>query len=286
MAKLFLKFEQAVLKEVTLSQGVLTIGRLPDNVIPIDNLAVSGHHAKIYWDSDHYVIEDNNSLNGTYVNNVRVSRQQLKDGDNVLIGKHTLAFKDEWHSDRPNQRTVPAEHTAPAVPKLDQTMMLDTKKMKEMLAGSHPPAAPAPAAAPAERAHSDLGAPAAHAPQNAGTTHSKTQTFAEVPTTTPPVERVGLLTVVDGKTDQPSYLLTSKMSVIGKSDMASIKLKGWFAPKMAALISKRDASYFIAASEKDTKVKINGETIAGQKSLADGDMIEVAGVKMTFGFQE
>ena len=42
MAKLFLKFEQAVLKEVPLSQGVVTIGRLPDNVIQIDNLAVSG----------------------------------------------------------------------------------------------------------------------------------------------------------------------------------------------------------------------------------------------------
>jgi hypothetical protein len=76
------------------------------------------------------------------------------------------------------------------------------------------------------------------------------------------------------------------MSVIGKSEMASIKLKGWFAPKMAALISKRDNGYVIAASEKDTKVKVNGEEIAGQKALAEGDVIEVAGVKMSFGFQD
>src|SRR2546425_9005095 len=40
--------------EVTLSQGVVTIGRLPDNLIQVDNPAVSGHHAKIYWDTDHY----------------------------------------------------------------------------------------------------------------------------------------------------------------------------------------------------------------------------------------
>jgi len=286
MAKLFLKFEQAVLKEIALSQGVITIGRLPDNVLPIDNLAVSGHHAKIYWDADHYVIEDNNSLNGTYVNNVRVSSQELKDGDSILIGKHTLAFKDEWHQDRPTHPSVAAEPNAPPVPKLEQTMMLDTKKMKEMLAGSHPPAAPTPAVAPAERAHSDMGTPAGQGPQIPGTTHSKTQRFAEVPSTTPPIEKIGLLTVIGGKTDQPSYLLTSKMSVIGKSEMASIKLKGWFAPKMAALISKRDTGYFIAASEKKTKVKINGEEIAGQKPLADGDMIEIAGVKMTFGFQQ
>ena len=44
MAKLVLKFESSVLKEVPLSQGVITIGRLPDNIIHVDNLAVSGHH--------------------------------------------------------------------------------------------------------------------------------------------------------------------------------------------------------------------------------------------------
>ena len=76
------------------------------------------------------------------------------------------------------------------------------------------------------------------------------------------------------------------MNVIGKSDMASIKLKGWFAPKMAALISKRENGYFIAASEKKIKVKVNDEEIAGQRALAEGDLIEVAGTKMAFGFQE
>ena len=76
------------------------------------------------------------------------------------------------------------------------------------------------------------------------------------------------------------------MSVIGKSDMASIKLKGWFAPKMAAIISKRETAYFVAASEKKIKVKVNGEEVIGQKALAEGDVIEVAGVKMSFGLQE
>jgi len=105
-------------------------------------------------------------------------------------------------------------------------------------------------------------------------------------TTGPSAERIGVLTILHGKTDEREYLLTSKMSVIGKSDMASIKLTGWFAPRMAAIISKRDTGYVIAASEKKTKVKINGEEISGQKLLADGDAIEVAGVSMSFGLQE
>jgi len=255
VAKLFLKFEQSVLKEVPLSQGVVTIGRLPDNLIHVDNLAVSGHHAKIYWDNDKYVIEDNNSLNGTFLNNRRISKAALKDDDVILIGKHTVTFKDTWHDD--TAAGAPKQVAGPAVPKMEATMVLDTKKAKEMIA-----------AATAGAANAAAGGQAAAAP--------------------PPVpgrERTGTLAIIDGKTDQKSYVL-GKMSVIGKSDMASIKLKGFFAPNMAALINKRENKYFIAASEAKIKVKINGQEIAGQKELAEGDVVEVAGVKASFGYQE
>lgn len=264
MAKLFLKFEQAVLKEIPLSQGVITIGRLPDNVIHVDNLAVSGHHAKIYWDQDHYVVEDNNSLNGTYVNNRRISKASLKDEDVVLVGKHTIAFKDEWHEDAGGAAVV--EATGPALPAMEATMVLDTKKAKEMMAAAASGAA-AKTAAPA----------AAGAAPSANTTVNEPAAPAK--------DRTGNLKVLDGKTDASNYTLSGKMSVIGKSDMASIKLKGFFAPNMAALINKRDNKYFIAASEAKIKVKINGQEIAGQKELNEGDIIEVAGVKMAFGFE-
>jgi pSer/pThr/pTyr-binding forkhead associated (FHA) protein len=80
MAKLYLKFEQSdqVLKEVALSQAPTTIGRLPDNNVQIDNLAVSGHHARISWEQGQYIVEDLGSLNGTYVNNERVGKAALK----------------------------------------------------------------------------------------------------------------------------------------------------------------------------------------------------------------
>ena len=92
--------------------------------------------------------------------------------------------------------------------------------------------------------------------------------------------------VVSGKTDQQQYALLSKYSVIGKSDMASVKLKGWFAPKMAAAITRRDNKYFIAPSDQSQKVRVNNELVAGQRELAVGDMIEVAKVKMAFSFSD
>jgi hypothetical protein len=158
---------------------------------------------------------------------------------------------------------------------MEATMMLDTKKAKEMLAAvaaSSTKKTPTPGASPAGDASADHAAAAP--PASAAEAHA------------PAKDRTGTLTIVEGKTDHPNYLLTGKMSVIGKSDMASIKLKGFFAPNVAASINKRDNKYFIAASEAKIKVKINGEVITGQKELHEGDIVEVAGVKMTFGYQE
>jgi predicted component of type VI protein secretion system len=256
VAKLYLKFEQAVLKEFALSQGVVTIGRLPDNLIQVDNLAVSGHHAKICWNVDHYVVEDNNSLNGTFVNNQRIGKAILRDGDEVLIGKHTVQFRDQGQGDTPGK--AGAEKAMPTVPTLDSTVVLDTRKAREMLthhAPTPPPAAPGIAAAAA-------------------------------PAPAPARERTGAITVVAGKTDQREYVLSGKLNLIGKSDMASIRLKGWFAPKVAAVINHRDGRYFIAPSKKNIKVRINYEVIAGQHELSPGDVVEVARVTMTFGYND
>src|SRR5437764_4708244 len=138
MAKLYLKFEQQTLKEVPAGQNtVITIGRLPDNSLQIDNLAVSGHHAKIYWDNDHYVIEDLGSLNGTWVNGQRIGKATLRDGDRIAIGKHFVEFKDEGFKPL---SAVPAA-AGPATPKLDETVVLDTKKAQEIIAAKAAPAA-------------------------------------------------------------------------------------------------------------------------------------------------
>jgi pSer/pThr/pTyr-binding forkhead associated (FHA) protein len=276
MAKLYLRFEGKELKEVTVTQSaVITIGRLPDNLLQIDNLAVSGHHAKIYWDGEQYTLEDNGSLNGTYVNNQRVTKHKLKNGDTVLVGKHSVEFKDEWHDD--HNASAPAAKAGPAVPQMQSTVVLDTKKAKEMMAQA--------------RAASSGTVPEMKAPS--AEQLSESAAAPRSGTAVPPVpakERTGMLTVIAGKTDEPSYLLSSKMSVIGKSAMASIKLKGSLfksPPEVAAMVSKRENKYYITQQDKHAAVKVNGEDASnGQHLLDDGDIIEVAGVKMSFAWHE
>ena len=284
MAKLYLKFENSTLKEIPVGQGtVVTIGRLPDNVLQIDNLAVSGHHSKIYWETDHYVVEDNKSLNGTYVNNQRVGKQPLKDNDSILIGKHNIIFKDEWHEEDAAEKPKAA---MPALPKMEATVVLDTKKAKEMLAQAKAAASgmPAPAPAPAAEVHATAEAPrtaATPAPSVAATPSSGAIPAAK--------HRLGTLTILEGKAEEPRYVLSGKLTVVGGSKMATVKLKGGFfshPPDVAAMINKRDDKYFIAPQDKKSGVKVNGADVAQNHELNEGDVIQVWKVKMAFAWHE
>ena len=69
-----------------------TVGRTPDNDMCIDADFISRHHAVVLDTTTGTVIEDLESTNGVFVNNVRVTRGQLKPGDLVTFGKTTFRF--------------------------------------------------------------------------------------------------------------------------------------------------------------------------------------------------
>ena len=69
-----------------------SIGRTPDNDLRIDAKFISRHHAVILVGPAHTIIEDLNSTNGVSVNGRRVTRQALKDGDQVVIGRAQYRF--------------------------------------------------------------------------------------------------------------------------------------------------------------------------------------------------
>ncbi|HEY5603639.1 MAG TPA: FHA domain-containing protein [Gammaproteobacteria bacterium] len=104
-----------------LDQVQMRIGRLPDNEIILTDEAVSGHHALITIrplarneNQNEYIIEDLNSTNKTYVNNLQISRHALKDGDIVRLGNTRLKFSTK-------------NYVPPQTP-FNQTQKLDPKK--------------------------------------------------------------------------------------------------------------------------------------------------------------
>jgi hypothetical protein len=69
-----------------------TIGRSPDCGIFLDDVTVSRKHAVLVERDGGFFIEDQGSLNGTFVNRKRVESAQLDDGDELQIGKYRLTF--------------------------------------------------------------------------------------------------------------------------------------------------------------------------------------------------
>ena len=79
-------------KRAPLGQATFEIGRSSRSDLPIDQESISRHHARISFDSQRHVIEDLGSTNGTFVNDVNVKRQPLKDGDQVKLGRSILKY--------------------------------------------------------------------------------------------------------------------------------------------------------------------------------------------------
>jgi predicted nuclease with TOPRIM domain len=69
-----------------------SIGRTPDNDLQLDAKFISRHHAVILAGPASTVIEDLNSTNGVQVNGRRVTRQTLRDGDQIAIGRMHYRF--------------------------------------------------------------------------------------------------------------------------------------------------------------------------------------------------
>jgi pSer/pThr/pTyr-binding forkhead associated (FHA) protein len=85
--------EGVEIKHVYLTKDRTTLGRRAGNDIVLDNLVVSGSHCafELKGLADVF-IEDLSSTNGTFVNNQRVKRQQLQDGDLIAIGHFRIQF--------------------------------------------------------------------------------------------------------------------------------------------------------------------------------------------------
>jgi len=129
MPKFLLQYQGAVIKEIPVTKGELTVGRTADNDIVIDSPAVSSHHCKITLIGDTFFVEDLNSTNGVFVNAAKTLKAGLKNNDIIGIVKHALKFVD----DRPAPSTA-SERAAPSHLAAEATMMISPQKQQELAA--------------------------------------------------------------------------------------------------------------------------------------------------------
>lgn len=137
MGKLIVTYADGTTAEIPLDKERVTIGRHPDNDIPLPDKAVSGHHAVIITILKDSFLEDLDSTNGTLVNGRRVAKHPLADGDEIRIGRNTLRFVSD---------------AGAAEDDFEKTMVLKPGELlggqiREQVAEQAPPAAPAADAA-------------------------------------------------------------------------------------------------------------------------------------------
>jgi hypothetical protein len=244
MAKLILRFGNSVLKETMVGQRGVKIGRSPDNDLVIDNQAVSHHHARVFAGTGGQLLLED----GGSLNGTLVNGQLVR---NVTLkpGDSILIGKHNILVEDSREMDgflVWKGVPKAAAPKLNETIMLGTKERFDLL--------------------------------------QKVAAQGENSQLAPARLKVPTLVVRKGKTNQREYMLTDKLTVIGKSTMATVKLRGWFAPKVAAQISRRENNaYYIGAAGKVPCV--NGHSTARPTQLSSGDLIEVAGVRLEFSYR-
>ncbi len=81
-------------QRISLNQGTVTVGRLPECTISINDSNISRKHAEMRQTGGEYVVADLDSTNGTLVNGIRITGQQrLNEGDIISFGSTHVRFE-------------------------------------------------------------------------------------------------------------------------------------------------------------------------------------------------
>ena len=92
-----------------LDQEVINIGRSLENHLVIDDASVSRAHAQLIAIKNHFMVFDQNSTGGTFVNGKRISRTVLNSGDIISLAAVSMLYVEDspgllsksWEQTRP-----------------------------------------------------------------------------------------------------------------------------------------------------------------------------------------
>ncbi|MBC7350548.1 MAG: SpoIIE family protein phosphatase [Candidatus Aminicenantes bacterium] len=139
MPRLFIYPKKGVPFIFDLLDKKVSIGRLPDNDIIIDDAYASGHHAFILPATPSgYAIKDNLSKNGTFINGIRITEETtLVRGDEICIGSTKIFFdKESTTSVEMTDEMLPASAVQSVIQLKKILPSIDTATIRKEPAGS------------------------------------------------------------------------------------------------------------------------------------------------------
>ncbi|MBI3546307.1 MAG: FHA domain-containing protein [Gammaproteobacteria bacterium] len=125
MGKLVIKFRGNQIGDVALKLGDTTIGRDPAcDVVLKDDKSVSKKHAVIKTVGNKSTLEDQGSTNGTFIEDKRIQRHELKHGQIIIISEHELIYRDDVVLAAPSFGQRPTASAATSQSANDQTRII------------------------------------------------------------------------------------------------------------------------------------------------------------------
>lgn len=252
MAKLVYLLDGNFLGEFSLDEETVTIGRRANNDLQFDNLAISGHHARITRIEGETILEDLESTNGTLVNGKPVERHILQHGDIIEIGRYRIKFFDE-----PGAQSAAASKGNAAASASDAPLESTSLSPREPL-GTNPDfslkaSAPVSGAAAVDRPDR---APVGEDGQDANTA-------------------AAYLEVLNGAGAGKQVALRKVLVTLGRPGV------------QVAVITRRPQGFFVTHVEGSAYPKVNQHSVGTQaRLLANGDILEIAGIRMVFFMTE
>jgi len=128
MASVIITFNNQEQGTHELNKPKMVVGREAGCEICIDNLGISRQHCAFVNKNGAFVVQDLGSSNGTFVNQKRIVEHFLNDGDEIVIGKYVIRFKNEQQV-----QAVEKASNSP-VPDTLNTYVMDSNKIQEQLA--------------------------------------------------------------------------------------------------------------------------------------------------------
>lgn len=245
MAKLILSLEGSVIREIALDKERITIGRKPQNDIQIENLAVSGEHARIVTLLNDSFLEDLGSTNGTLVNGNPVKKHILQDSDVIEIGKYKLKFMVE-------ARAAPVAEAA-SMEDFERTMILRAPAAEKAAANAFGEGA---------GTRSDAAAAVATAPA------------AAVPPPAMATQPTAAIQILNGPSAGREMVFTKNLTTLGKAGV-----------QVAVIARRPQGYFITHVEGVRFPVVNGKTLDAQAHPLTEHDIIELAGVKMEFFFK-
>ena len=264
MSKLVLHVPGGGTRDIKLDRDRITIGRRADNDVHLPYPAVSAEHAAIVTVLDDSFLEDLQSTNGTLVNGKRITKHFLRDHDAIDLGRVQLLYllnDDELveplAANTEMIAVVPAsgvDDGRNASPESDDANH-DERQVEHLLA---------------ELMNSDENASVAveiprlaPAPTNVQVTKDRRRSEATAG---------AYLEVTSGPNAGQIASLTKREFMLGQSGSTK------------AIVRREGDSFKLVPVDANVVARVNGAPVPPEGvSLAYGDAIEVAGVKLRFG---